>query len=128
MAFSFHGDQRLARNQRRRQPPRYDRAVPARNEGSQRLVRHDRGSLVGFDERRINNLINNNMQIKIEFNTDNVAFKDENGQFDKAGAINRIMKNINENILHFVANGNEPVRMRINDVNRKQVGILEITF
>lgn len=68
------------------------------------------------------------MQIKIEFNTDNVAFKDENGQFDKAGAINRIMKNINENILHFVANGNEPVRMRINDVNRKQVGILEITF
>lgn len=68
------------------------------------------------------------MQIKIEFNTDNVAFKDENGQFDKAGAINRIMKNINENILHFVANGNESVRMRINDVNRKQVGILEITF
>ena len=68
------------------------------------------------------------MQIKIEFNTDNIAFKDENGQFDKAGAINRIMKNINENILHCVANGNEPVRMRINDVNRKQVGILEITF
>ena len=68
------------------------------------------------------------MQIKIEFNTDNIAFKDENGQFDKVGAINRIMKNINENILHCVTNDVVPVRMRINDVNRKQIGILEINF
>ena len=68
------------------------------------------------------------MQIKIEFNTNNIAFKDENGEFDKAGAINRIMKNINENILHFVTNGTEPVRMRIEDINRKQIGVLEITF
>lgn len=68
------------------------------------------------------------MQIKIEFNTDNIAFKDENGQFDKAGAINRIMKNINENILHCVNNEVKPIRMRINDINRKQIGILEITF
>lgn len=71
--------------------------------------------------------IKNNINVKIEFNTNNIAFKDENGCFDKAGTINRIMRNIEENILHCIDN-NQPMRMRINDINRKEIGALEINF
>ena len=67
------------------------------------------------------------MQIKIEINTDNVAFKD-NGRFDKAGAINRIMKNINETILDYITDEVGSVHVPIKDINGKELGVLEINF